>query len=113
MPYNKTISRLKELEPEIVETIKDKKTLMELKRESKSTSTVSKGGRRNRSSAKVGANDGDTSYRNCSICNKRHYSVCCLAGKNGHGGRNGRDRGNSRDNRNKRKWMSCDDSIEI
>ena len=82
--YNKTILRLKELEPEIVEVIKDQNTLMELKRESKSTGTISKGGRRDRLSIKASANDGDTNYRNCTICNKCHSGVCRLAGKIGH-----------------------------
>ena len=86
---------------------------MELKRESKSTGTVSKGGRRDRSPAKTGANDGDTSYRNCIICNKRHSGVCLLAGKSGHRRGNGRDRGNSRDGSNKRKWMSRNNAKEM
>ena len=80
MPYNFFL-RLKELEPEIVEAIRDKKTLMELKRESKSTSAVSKGGRCDRFLTKTGANNGVTSYRNCTIYNKRHSGVCHLAGK--------------------------------
>ena len=110
MPYNKTIWRLKELEPEIVEADKDKKTLMELKRESKSTTIIL--------SAKE--DDVNTCLLKPMLMMVIQATdivlsvVCRLAGKNRHGGRSGIDRGRGRErDRNKRKWMLRDNAKEM